>query len=530
MFRRISGIAGTGFVIVVLWKILLLIATVQPVPFSDAFFYDGPVVNVLNGGAYVNPSLELVLPISGTKVYSAYPPLYQGVLWGWMSVFGPGVAAAMWLHLLLFVVYGLAVLAVLRELGTPARWVNFGSLFLFGITFHDRPDSLALACGCWALYAWLRAGRAGSRSPGNAWCWLGVTMNLLALATSPQIGLAFLAWSWWLVLAQSRVARQPVPWFALAASVVVPAVLVFAVRAGNPLLWEGFQEHLTQTPTLLGWQAGNAFGLLKAQLLKLSRTAPGIFFAGGCLAWWCVRAGRAALSWLSARDAVFLATTMLVAGCLIFAATVLLVPSVIHWLGYLQPLVVALTLMLFERVGAPARVSPWLTRIFLLLALVVGIRAVGMSTWGVACAVDSSEGESVRRVRQAILDAPQGSTVVLSAVFLYEANCHRTVRSVHADWLTSYRQPTGLARRLIEIQPAKLVLTQFDWYRRYEPFIAELRTQTNVVAVTVANTAGLRPPEAFPRFQKIVQHISWAPVIVELDWKQPAGQQSREGR
>ncbi len=521
---------GIGFAIVILWKILLLITTAQPLPFSDSFFYDGPVVNWLNGGPYANPSLALVLPISGTQVFSAYPPLYQGVLWGWMSVFGTGVESAMWLHLALFIVYGLAVLAVLGELGTPARWVNFGSLFLFGITFHDRPDSLALACGCWALYAWLRTGRAGSRSPGNGWCWLGVTMNLLALATSPQLGLAFLAWSWWLVLAQSRVARQPVPWLALAASVVVPAVLVFGVRAGNPLLWAGFQEHMVQTPTLLGWQAESSFGLLKSQLLKLARTAPGIFFAGGCLVWWGGRVGRGALASLSARDAVFLATTMLVVGCLIFAATVLLVPSVIHWLGYLQPLVVALTLTLFERVGAPARVSPWLTRIFLLLALVVGIRAIGLSTWGVASAVDSSAGESVRRARQAIIDSPRGSTIVLSAAYLYEANRHRQERSLHADWLASYRHPFNLAQRLTEVKPVTLVLTQFDWYRRYEPFITELQSQTNVVAVTVTNTAGRRPPEAFPRLQKVVQHISWAPVIVALDWKQPAERPAREGR
>ena len=38
---------------------------------------------------------------------------------------------------------------------------------------------------------------------------------------------------------------------------------------------------------------------------------------------------------------------------------------------------------------------------------------------------------------------------------------------------------------------------------------------TNVVAINVTNTAGLRSPDAVPRLQKVVQHISWAPVIVE---------------
>lgn len=519
MMRRFAGTPSFIFVVVVLWKLALLAFTAQPIPLSDSFFYDGAVVNWLNGGGYCNPSLELVLPISGTKVFSAYPPLYQGVLCGWMSVFGSSVLSAMWLHFVLFVLYGLSVLAVVRELNAPARWVNCGSLFLFGITFQDRPDSLALACGCWALYGWLRAGRTLSRIRHNAWHGLAATLNVLTLATSPQIGMAFLGWSWLMVLTECRIGRRPAPWSGLAASVVVPAVLVLAVSGGAPLLWQGFREHVGQTPSLMGWHVENAFGLFKSQLLKLVRTAPGIIFAGVCFAWFCACAGRDIRSLLSCRGTMFLATALVASGCLIFGATVLLMPNVIHWLAWLQPLIVALTLGLFERVGIRPRVSLWLTRIFLLLALVVAIRAVGISSWGVACAVDSGAEKSLRRVRQAIASASRGSTIVLSSAYLYEANRHREVRSLHADWLASYRRPVNLTRKLAEVRPTKLVLTQFDWYRRYEPVIAELRELRDVVRVEVTNTARLRPPDSYPRLQRILQHVSWSPVLVELDWK-----------
>jgi hypothetical protein len=41
------------------------------------------------------------------------------------------------------------------------------------------------------------------------------------------------------------------------------------------------------------------------------------------------------------------------------------------------------------------------------------------------------------------------------------------------------------------------------------------------VEVQVRNLAALRPPDAIPALQRVVQHISWAPVIVDLHWKEP---------
>ena len=47
---------------------------------------------------------------------------------------------------------------------------------------------------------------------------------------------------------------------------------------------------------------------------------------------------------------------------------------------------------------------------------------------------------------------------------------------------------------------------------RQHPELAETR---------IRDLAAVRPPDAIPSLQRVVQHISWAPVIVDLDWKKP---------
>jgi hypothetical protein len=63
-----------------------------------------------------------------------------------------------------------------------------------------------------------------------------------------------------------------------------------------------------------------------------------------------------------------------------------------------------------------------------------------------------------------------------------------------------------------------LVLTQFDYYRRYEPVVAQLRRERGDVEVRIHNLARVQAPDAEPKFRKVVQHVSWAPVIVHFDW------------
>jgi hypothetical protein len=72
---------------------------------------------------------------------------------------------------------------------------------------------------------------------------------------------------------------------------------------------------------------------------------------------------------------------------------------------------------------------------------------------------------------------------------------------------------------LIALKPETLVLTQFDYYRRYEAALAELAARPDLVTIETINIARVRAPDSSRRFQRVVQHVSWAPVIVKLSWK-----------
>ena len=110
------------FLLVFGWKVALFLLSTQPVPANDAFFYDGAVVNRLVNGGYFNPSLAVALPISGTKVFCAYPPLHEGALLAWMSVFGTSARAAIGFHLFLFGIYELLLLTIFKRLKMPHRF------------------------------------------------------------------------------------------------------------------------------------------------------------------------------------------------------------------------------------------------------------------------------------------------------------------------------------------------------------------------------------------------------------------------
>jgi len=66
------------FTLVFIWKVALLVFTSQPIPENDSYFYDGPVVHLLNQGGYFNPSITLARPISGSEIFSAYLPTPKG--------------------------------------------------------------------------------------------------------------------------------------------------------------------------------------------------------------------------------------------------------------------------------------------------------------------------------------------------------------------------------------------------------------------------------------------------------------------
>jgi hypothetical protein len=208
----------------------------------------------------------------------------------------------------------------------------------------------------------------------------------------------------------------------------------------------------------------------------------------------------------------------------------LLLPQSVSFASYLQPLVVGCHLALVcpsdgnTAAGAVHGAPPfarWQVAAFVALAALGSIRAVGMSTWGVACAADVGYPTTLQRVRSELDGCPPGTTIVASGAYLYEAALHNTIRAIHSDWLGPWQrsgQNSDLAA-LVALKPSKLILTQFDFYRRYEPTLAQLKSSSDLRQFGLINTARIRPPDSFPSLQKVVQHLSWAPVVVTLSWK-----------
>ncbi|MSU56773.1 MAG: hypothetical protein EXS35_01075 [Pedosphaera sp.] len=510
MIRRLAELPGLVFAVVFAWKVALFGLTLQPVPANDSYFYDGAVVNALNGGAYCNPSLALALKISGKEVFSAYPPLYQGVLWCWMRVLGTSEVAAMALHIVLFGFYLLVLHGIFRRLKTPAIWGNLAGLFLFVITFQDRPDSLAQLLGVAAIYCWVRA----YQKPGLLWAWLTTACVTLALSTSLQLGGVYFCLVWLMTVGAFTLRKDKFPVQPLVGTILIPLGLVALVKFGFPRLWEGFQEHAAQTPAVAGLRVPGV-----DDWLKVSRTVPGVFAAALlALALWLKNRGAAVEKFSSRPSLVALGCLAAVLGISFVALTYLSTNFALP-AAYLQPLVVGgLLTACGEESFFRLRKTFWVAT-FLALAALGAVRAVGMSTWGVACAADVGHTEAIRMVQDSLNHTPSGSAVAVSAGYLYEAARHKNLRAIHSDWLAPGRHSEHLVELVVREKPVKLILTQFDYYRHFVGPVKQMRDWPHVVTVKVTDAAHTPVPDASRRWQKVVQHISWAPVIVELDWR-----------
>jgi hypothetical protein len=500
--RRLANIPGITFALFLAWKVGLLLFTAQPVPSNDSFFYDGPVVNYLLHGRYSNPSLAMVLPISGNEVFCAYPPLHQFVLLGWMKPFGTSALAAMWLQVLLVSAYALVVWRILRQLQVPAVAINFAGLFLFGLTFHDRPDTLAHVMGVLAVLATIRGW------PGPAAVFL-----VLAFGTSLQIGATYALWVAQLVVAGVWLRQIKFPWAAAVAFLGTLGGLVALVKFGYPHLWSGFQEHVAITPSVTGWRVPRV-----DELLKVVRTTPGIFLVTIGLGW-------AIATGMISRDNLTSSPQMVVALCgtstalaVIAGCLLILTPNTVHVANYLQPPIVGcfLAAALGRFGGMNFRKAHWVA--FSAAVLLVSIRAVGLTTWGVVCARDVGYPQAMSRVRNELDVVSPSSKVLVSAAFLYEAARYTNFTWLHSDWPAIPASGPWEAKALMKLQPAKLLLTQFDYYRRYQNVLNELRAASPRVEVRVINAAHVQPPDARPSLQKVLQHLSWAPVVVDFTW------------
>lgn len=502
------------FGLVLLWRVVLLVFTAQPIPANDAGFFDGALVNWILHGHYFNPSLAEVFPISGRQVFSAYPPLYQGVMLVWMLVFGVSVIAAMALHLCLFAAGGLVALVIVRKY-FPAS-VNYAlvALLFFGFTFGDRPESLAHVLGLTAL---LLLAKNFSSEPRWRWGLAAGGVLFLTLYTSVIVGAFYFgagfvaaATAWW--WRRNSILFAP---FVLAAALF--AGITFTIARTEPLLWAGFLENARQTPVLTA-------GLRRPDILeiiKLIRTAP-VFLLALVFLPLLFRRRREVFS--GAETWPFLLAGVFTAGwALLVADMTLLAPNYVAYVTFAQ---IILTAGLLALAGKLFPGREWLLRVVLAGCVVlVSVRAIGMTTWGAACAWKNTCWHSRETLRVELEPFTKADVpVVVSSAFLYSALEFGVRHPVHSDWYFDRSSPAPDADfdGMVRLRPPKLVLNQFDYYRAFVPLLEKLRRHPELVQVQVRDFAAVRTPDSIPSLQRVVQHISWAPVIVDLHWQMPA--------
>ncbi|MDB6018943.1 MAG: hypothetical protein JWR19_3432 [Pedosphaera sp.] len=509
------------FALVFCWKIALFVISAQPVPASDSYFYDGAVVHHLLHGGYYNPCLAAAFPISSAQVFSVYPPFYQVPLLAWMSVFGVSALSAMALHIFLIGIYMVLLLAIFRRLQTPGWCVQLAGAFLLLITFHDRPDTVAHVMGMLAIYSWVRSRRILSEGLADnrisRWNWLTVVCVVLTIATSLQIGGVYFLWVFLGTALACYAGKERFPIVPMAAMAAAPIVLVLMVKTFLPLPWEGFVEHARQTPFITGFRA-----LSWQEVLKVVRSVPGILLVTILLCWSWFTRRRELMAAMATRPGIIMLPALLGSLGVVAACLTILSANIVGNIPiYLQPLIVACYLALFGPLVASKLQSRLQVGCFVLMVLLGSVRAVGMSTWGIVCARDTSYASVMRRVAKELESHPTGTEVVISSPFLYEAALHQNIKPIHSDWLVRVwrdQQPDD-ARALVARKPAQLILSQFEYYRRYQGILEKVKSDPQLGSMEIENTAKTPSPDSFKSIQRVLQNVSWAPVIVNLTWK-----------
>src|SRR5579859_2239692 len=332
--------AWLGFAVVFGWMVALLLIAVEPVPANDAFFFDGPVIHQILHGGYYNPTIIEAFPISGTNIFSAYPPLEQVALHGWLRIFGTSAFSAMSMHIVLLGLMILVMLGIFRRLLTPVWCQQIGALFMVTITFHDRPDTLAHVFGMLTVYAWVRSQPLLSGKTvfdrQMRWTWLMVLFSALTLCTSLQIGTVYTCWVWLGTAAVSYFCKESFPLFQAMVNLIIPIGLAALVKNRFPVIWAGFQENVHQAGFVTGLRA-SSFN----DLAKVIRTAPGILVVAGLLPALFLRGRPNFHTAPGIRNFVVLVPGLLGATGIAMASLFVLAPNTVGNISaYLQPLVV----------------------------------------------------------------------------------------------------------------------------------------------------------------------------------------------
>ncbi|MDB6121386.1 MAG: hypothetical protein JWQ71_379, partial [Pedosphaera sp.] len=222
------------------------------------------------------------------------------------------------------------------------------------------------------------------------------------------------------------------------------------------------------------------------------------------------------------RYEMMLLPALLAALAVVVACLFILTANTVAIASYLQPLIVASYLALCTSLINEKRLIRLQVAFFLILMLIGSVRAIGMTSWGLACATDAGYPTAMQRIRQELDSEPAGATAVLSSAYLYEAARHKNVNWIHSDWMekASRDGSTSDLKGIVALRPNELILTQFDYFRRYQNVLEQLKSDPNIKEIRIENTAKVPAPDSFKRLQKFVQHISWAPVVVNLTWQE----------
>jgi hypothetical protein len=344
-----------------------------------------------------------------------------------------------------------------------------------------------------------------------------VLFVLLAFCASLQIGGIYLLVVSIAMILACRIDKEPLPVLPLAVMVLMPMLLTLLVVLALPTAWAGFMENVRQTPFITGFRVPHW-----QEVAKMIRTVPGILVVTATLPfWWFNRFRSSEPDAVGVRHEILLFAALLPALGLLVASLSIISANTVAISNYLQPMIVAASLALCASLQMEQKWLRWQVA-FLVPAIVLGsVRAVGMTTWGLACAADVNYPAAMQRLEQELANHPAQSKIVMSSALLYGASTHKELHLIHSDWMTRAGGDSLVSdsQALLALKPEKLVLTQYDYYRRFEAVLERVKDDPSLKDMQVTNLAHTPTPDSIPALQKVVQHISWAPVIVNLYWR-----------
>src|SRR5262249_14874356 len=141
------------------------------------------------------------------------------------------------------------------------------------------------------------------------------------------------------------------------------------------------------------------------ELLRMIRTAPGILAAATI---WPMLLGRRAQIKEAGLENAFLALTACLGASLAIlgAAMLVLTPNSVYFASFLQPVIVAGACTLMARLAPEPNYLRLQSAVFIVLAAIGSIRAIGMTTWGAACAASFGYSDTIHRVQAELKGCP----------------------------------------------------------------------------------------------------------------------------